>query len=260
MTSVSVSQSYKTIVVSEDDGQTVTISAPGPSVIVETVGVGPQGPGGVLALYASIIDTTDQPIVTPSVAQAIRYNTLLSARGISIQDSSKIYFQLSGTYKILFSLQLTNSSNQLTEADFFLKKNGTNIDNSNTRIDLQQRKSISVPHYNCITVEIQLDIVGGDYIQIFWVSENANVAIDTIPADASHPQAPSVILNIAQVMFGQLSATTTTVALLPSAVTVGAGVRSFVTDATSTTFLSIVSGGGSNKVPVVSNGINWVIG
>lgn len=52
----------------------------------------------------------------------------------------------------------------------------------------------------------------------------------------------------------------TTVAGLPSAATAGKGARSFVTDATATTFLSIVVGGGSNNVPVVSNATNWVIG
>jgi len=51
-----------------------------------------------------------------------------------------------------------------------------------------------------------------------------------------------------------------TVASLASAATVGAGSRAFVTDATATTFLSTVTGGGSNKVPVVSDGTNWLIG
>jgi hypothetical protein len=52
----------------------------------------------------------------------------------------------------------------------------------------------------------------------------------------------------------------TTVASLPSAATAGAGARAFVTDANATTFLSTVAGGGANKVPVVSDGTNWLIG
>lgn len=36
--------------------------------------------------------------------------------------------------------------------------------------------------------------------------------------------------------------------------------RTFVTDASATTFASIVAGGGANIVPVFSNGTNWVIG
>lgn len=51
-----------------------------------------------------------------------------------------------------------------------------------------------------------------------------------------------------------------TVANLAAASTAGSGARAFVTDATATTFLSTVAGGGSNKVPVVSDGTNWLIG
>jgi len=51
-----------------------------------------------------------------------------------------------------------------------------------------------------------------------------------------------------------------TVATLPSAVTSGMSARSFVSDATVTTFASTVAGGGANKVPVYSDGTNWKIG
>ncbi len=51
-----------------------------------------------------------------------------------------------------------------------------------------------------------------------------------------------------------------TVATLPAAATAGAGARSFVTDATVTTFASTVAGGGANAVPVYSDGTNWKIG
>lgn len=52
-----------------------------------------------------------------------------------------------------------------------------------------------------------------------------------------------------------------TVAHLPS-LTAGqfVGARSFVTDATLATFLSVPVGGGLNKVPVVWNGTGWLIG
>jgi hypothetical protein len=51
-----------------------------------------------------------------------------------------------------------------------------------------------------------------------------------------------------------------TVATLPAAATAGAGARAFVSDATVTTFASIVAGGGANNVPVYSDGTNWRIG
>jgi len=69
-------------------------------------------------------------------------------------------------------------------------------------------------------------------------------------------------------ILGQLSSGSTyipaltvfTVATLPSAVTAGVGARAFVSDATLAVFASTVAGGGSNKVPVYSDGTNWKIG
>ena len=51
-----------------------------------------------------------------------------------------------------------------------------------------------------------------------------------------------------------------TVTGLPVASAAGAGARSFVTDATSNTFGAVATGGGSNKMPVFSNGTGWFIG
>lgn len=59
---------------------------------------------------------------------------------------------------------------------------------------------------------------------------------------------------------GYIKTTATTVSALPSASTAGAGARAYVSDATATTFGSTVAGGGSNKVPVCSDGTNWIIG
>jgi len=51
-----------------------------------------------------------------------------------------------------------------------------------------------------------------------------------------------------------------TVASLPNAAKAGVGAKRFVTDATATTFFSVVAGGGANKVPVFSDPPNWRIG
>lgn len=56
----------------------------------------------------------------------------------------------------------------------------------------------------------------------------------------------------------QLEPSATTVANLPPAGNVSA--KNFVTDATVTTFASIVVGGGTNKVPVYDDGSAWRIG
>ena len=51
-----------------------------------------------------------------------------------------------------------------------------------------------------------------------------------------------------------------TVATLPTASTSNAGTRTFVSDSSTTTFGATVTGGGTNTVPVYSNGTSWKIG
>ena len=51
-----------------------------------------------------------------------------------------------------------------------------------------------------------------------------------------------------------------TVANLPAPAVVGAGIRTFVSDSSVTTFNATVTAGGTNTVPVFSNGTNWKVG
>lgn len=67
----------------------------------------------------------------------------------------------------------------------------------------------------------------------------------------------------ALVQYGALQLTNYIVSALPSASAAGVGATAFVTDASTTVILGLgltVAGNGSNKVPVYSDGTNWIIG
>jgi hypothetical protein len=85
-------------------------------------------------------------------------------------------------------------------------------------------------------------------------------ADNTYDIGASGASRPRIVYIGTRVVSPTVTTTATTVASLPAAATAGAGGRAFVTDATATTYLSVVAGGGANAVPVVSNGTNWLIG
>jgi hypothetical protein len=95
-----------------------------------------------------------------------------------------------------------------------------------------------------------------------------------LPPEDYNRQYFDQMLNILRLYFNRLDALTTqlmasgvvppltnyTVATLPSAVTSGAGARSFVTDALGPTFGATVVTGGAVAVPVYSDGTNWKVG
>jgi len=101
------------------------------------------------------------------------------------------------------------------------------------------------------------------------------------PAPPNLPLAPvqyeaqygDKLTNVLRLFFAQLNSALTilvnsyitnttiyTVATLPTASTSNAGTRTFVSDSTTTTFGATVTGGGSNTVPVYSNGTSWKVG
>jgi len=104
--------------------------------------------------------------------------------------------------------------------------------------------------------------------EVTQTSVDADIAAHVAEADP-HPgyltQAEADALYLTQTQADALYEPTasilavTTVGALPTAVG-KQGVRCFVTDANATTFASTVAAGGSNKVPVVSDGTNWIIG
>ena len=57
-----------------------------------------------------------------------------------------------------------------------------------------------------------------------------------------------------------IKTTAKTFATLPAAANIGAGARSFITDANTGTFGSQVTSGGANAVPVWTDGTNWYVG
>lgn len=80
----------------------------------------------------------------------------------------------------------------------------------------------------------------------------------TDPGVAGAAFTDGAVIKISSLTGPVLLSAPVTVAGLPAAGTVGR--RAFVTNATVTTFASIVAGGGTNKVPVYDDGTNWRIG
>ena len=93
----------------------------------------------------------------------------------------------------------------------------------------------------------QVRNLAGTLIEAMRISSEGLLGVGVTPTASLHT-------------FGAIRHATYTVAGLPSASASGAGARAAVTNATATTFNSIVAGGGSNFVPVISDGTNWRIG
>jgi Right handed beta helix region len=123
----------------------------------------------------------------------------------------------------------------------------------------------------CVRIDSSYNTVSGGYMEIYPTAagtyavnalagiRNSLVGINTSEAFNGIDPALQVGAGSVSLLAGPVVLKSYVVSALPAASSAAYG-RAFVTDADSTTFASVVAGGGANKVPVWSNGTSWLIG
>lgn len=201
MAEITVDTTTNSVVVTSTSN-TVEVIKP-TTKILEIGALGPQGPGGSRAIYGSFYDDVDQPLLAANTPQVITYNTTVEALGVSISSNSRVLFSLPGTFSLTYSIQFLNTDNSVQLADVWLKKNGANVAESNSRFDVPARKSAGVYGHLIGTVNYVLTLAAGDYVELFWTGTSTTLSIEAIPAQTtpSIPSTPGVILTAVQVMY-----------------------------------------------------------
>jgi hypothetical protein len=173
---------------------------------------GPQGPvgaGGVVAHYGSFYSTQDQTITTVGTGQVITLNTTAEASGVSVVSGSQVTFAAAGTYSLTFSVQITNFDNVVNKAILWLRKNGTDLIDSSSEVDLQPRKSVGDPNRTVFTVNYVLSVTAGQYVQAVWTATSSGVQLEYFPLQVAPPipAVPSIIFTATQVTYTQVGPT-----------------------------------------------------
>lgn len=168
---------------------------------------GPTGAGGALGYWGSFWSTEDQIAVTAGTEYQITLNnTDPDSNGVSISNDSRINFAHSGVYSIIYSVQFVNTGSQIEDVDIWLKKNGSNVADTNSRWSVVG-KHAGVDGHAIGSVNYMLEVNAGDYLELAWKTTHADVSIQYLPASAPAPAVPSVILTAQQVMYTQVGPT-----------------------------------------------------
>ena len=91
--------------------------------------------------YGAFQDSTDQTAANTTTAYAITFDTTDYSNGVTLSNSSRLNVANAGIYDIQFSIQFKNTTNDTQDVDVWFRKNGTNIDKSNSRFGMPSRKS-----------------------------------------------------------------------------------------------------------------------
>ncbi len=163
------------------------------------------GDGRFLQLpYNQIISTSSQTAAALDQAYAVTYTSTDFPDGISVVSNSRITFAKQGIYLLTYSIQFENDNNTTETVDIWLRYEGTDVANSNSRFSLPPRKSVGVPSTLIAVTPIMVDITAdGDYVEIMWHPSDLAVTLENYPAVSysagvtpAIPATPSVILTV----------------------------------------------------------------
>ena len=159
---------------------------------------GRRGGKWINSPYGAFQDGTDQSAANTTTAYAVTFDTTDFSNGVTLSDSSRLNVAQSGIYNLQFSIQFKNTTNDTQDVDVWFRKNGTNIDNSNSRFGLGPRKSSGDPSHVIATLNFFVSLAANDYVQIMWRPSDVGVSIEHFAADTSptRPAIPSVIATL----------------------------------------------------------------
>jgi hypothetical protein len=168
--------------------------------------------GSSLSLpFIAASDNTDQLATAANTPTIVKWNTLDSGNGFTLNAPGTATAQASGVYKITYSLQLTNTDNAAHDAAVWLKidtgSGFVDVPNSTTIFTVPARKSAGVFSYLCAYSEVVFSLEVGDSMGLYWATNQAyatspatdgiyieHLPIQTVPY--ARPATPSALGSI----------------------------------------------------------------
>ena len=164
--------------------------------------------GSTLSLpHIAASDNADQLATASNTPTEVKWDTLESGLGWTLNAPGTATAGVSGIYTIRYSLQLANTDNAQHDAAVWLKVNNVDVPRSTTIFTVPARKSAGVFSYVCAYSEATFEVETGDTISLYWATNQAydtspatdGVYIEYIAAQASpyaRPAVPSAIGSI----------------------------------------------------------------
>lgn len=148
--------------------------------------------------YGAFQDSTDQTAANTTTAYAVKFNTTDFSNGVTVSNNSRINVTETGIWNCQFSIQFTNTTNATQDVDIWFRKNGTNIDNSNSRFGFAPRKAVGDPYHTIAAMNFFVSLTASDYLEIMWRPTDTGVSIEQYAAGTSptRPTVPSAIVTM----------------------------------------------------------------
>lgn len=147
--------------------------------------------------YGSWFSTQDQTASATSTEYIMTVNNTDYSEGIKVKNNSKFTVDYDAMYNLQFSAQLQHRTGGGGGTGdniwIWLKKNGTSVANSATKIYIPTGK------YQVAAWNFFIKLKKNDYVQLAWSVDTTDIAIEANTTAAPAPAVPSLIVTMNQI-------------------------------------------------------------
>jgi hypothetical protein len=148
--------------------------------------------------YGSFFDTTAQAAAA-NTPTPITINTTSYSNGVSIgSPTSRVVVNTAGLYNIQFSIQFVNTDTSEDDVFVWLRINGNNLADSNSRASVPRKRGSTNGHL-ILALNLFYQFAANDYFELVWMTVGGTSSLETIPASTVapiYPRSPSIILTV----------------------------------------------------------------
>ena len=110
---------------------------------------------------------------------------------------SKIIADKAGVYNVQFSVQFVNTGAQIHDTDIWMRKNGTDVADSNSQFSIPNQHG-GVDGHLIAALNLFIDMAANDYVELMWHTADTATTIEFIAAQTGpvRPATPSVIVTV----------------------------------------------------------------
>jgi len=155
--------------------------------------------------FGSFYDVNDQTVASTTTAYPITLSNTDLSENVFLSNSSRINVRAAGKYNVQFSVQFANTDNQIHDADIWIRKNGSDLTNSNSQFSIPNSHGGTDGHL-IAALNLFVDLAANDYVQLMWSAASTQVKLEYIGTQSSptRPATPSVIVTIQHISDGPL--------------------------------------------------------
>ena len=136
--------------------------------------------------------TTDQSATVVNTGYPVEFENTYIGNGVSIAgaDNTQITVAADGVYNFQVTLQTDHVGGSDSTITTWINKNGTDQPYGG------QQQTVKGNSVHAVYWNFSIDLLAGQYIEMYWATDDTNLSLDTQTAASPHPGIPSAIVAV----------------------------------------------------------------